>query len=254
MQLFSRNPRSWKKKRFNKDDVEDFKRTRKQLLIFPLVVHSIYLINACSDNIDIYKKSKRLLVEEAKNTELLGGEFLVLHPGSCKFVKSGIKRLASAIDTATKFLSGGKKILIENVAGGGNQIGKNFDELKRILDHVKNPDKIGICIDTCHLFAYGYNFRVEMNTMSMFSELFDTVGIEKINLIHLNDSKFDLGSKRDQHEHLGKGKIGTRGFVNLFKTGFLDNIPIIMETPKDSETADKQNLKKLRNIFKKAKQ
>ncbi len=151
-------------------------------------------------------------------------------------------------------MSRGKKILIENVAGGGNQIGKNFDELKRILDQVKDPDKIGVCLDTCHLFAYGYNFRVEMNTMSMFSELVDTVGLDKINLIHLNDSKFDLGSKRDHHEHLGKGKIGTNGFVNLFKTGFLDDIPIIMETPKDSETADKKNLKKLKKILKKAKQ
>lgn len=254
LQVFSRNPRSWKKKRFNKDEVEDFKKVRKDLSIFPLVIHSIYLINACSDNFDIYKKSKRLLVEEAKNTELLGGDFLVLHPGSCKFVNKGIKRLASAIDTASKFLSGNKKILIENVAGGGNQIGKNFDELKKILDRVKNPDKIGICLDTCHLFAYGYNFRVEMNSMSMFSELFDSVGLEKINLIHLNDSKFDLGSKRDQHEHLGKGKIGTNGFVNLFKTGFLDSIPIIMETPKDVENADKKNLKMLKKILNKAKQ
>lgn len=249
VQIFSRNPRSWKKKVFDKKEVDLFKKKKKELDIFPLVIHSIYLINACSDKKDIYKKSKRLLAEEAKNTELLEGEYLVLHPGSCQNKRAGIKKLAKAIDRAGEYLSGNKMILIENVAGGGNQVGKNFRELEMILNAVKKPEKVGVCLDTCHLFAYGYNLRIKMDVMSMFSEIVDTISLEKIKLIHLNDSKFELGTKRDQHSHLGKGYISTRGFTNLFEVGLIDHVPLIMETPKDSEDADKRNLNKLKRIL-----
>ncbi|MDD3625926.1 MAG: deoxyribonuclease IV [bacterium] len=249
MQIFSRNPRSWKKKRFKKELLIEFRNKLKKNDISPLVIHSIYLINACSDDLEIYRKSRQLLLEEARNTERLNGDFLVLHPGSCKIKQKGIKRLASALDIASSILSGNKKILIENVAGGGHQIGKNFEEMKMILDKVKNPDKIGFCIDTCHLFAYGFNLRIRMNVMSMFSEINETIGLDKINLIHLNDSKFDLSLKRDQHEHLGDGFIGFQGLKNFLNSGFVKGIPIIMETPKDNPDSDKKNLQTLLSIL-----
>jgi len=249
MQIFSRNPRSWKKKRFRKELLIEFKNKIRKHNIYPLVIHSIYLINACSDNNEIYRKSRQLLLEEARNTEKLGGNFLVLHPGSCRIKQKGIKRLASALDAACPILSGEKKILIENVAGGGMQIGKNFEEMKMILEKVKYPEKVGFCIDTCHLFAYGFNLRVRMNVMSMFSEINENIGLDRVNLIHLNDSKFDLSQKRDQHEHLGNGFIGMQGLKNFLNSGFINEVPIIMETPKDQLDSDKKNLKTLLSIL-----
>jgi len=254
MQMFTRSPRMWRNyKKISSDEINTFNELRKKNDITPLALHAPYLPNLCSSDERIYELSKRVLYEDYLLGLAFDADYLVVHPGGYspgKTLEDGIKRISKAINyvfsEVNKAASGDKKliILLETVSGGGCRIGKCFSEFKEIFSRVEFPQLVGLCIDTCHIYAAGYDITTENGIKRMIEEIELTVGLEKIKFIHLNDSKVTLGSQRDVHEHIGKGYIGIRGFLNFLK--YFYTYPMVLETPKDgntaNNTADRNNL------------
>ncbi len=254
MQLFSRDPRQWRRGRLALGDIEEFKRRREESGISPVFVHIPYLINLASPYSILYKDSIKAYVEDLKEAEALGIEYIVTHMGSHKKSgeEKGIGRITSALN---KILDRTKKspvaILLENTSGSGSWLGYKFEHQRRIIDGIERKNRIGICLDTCHAYAAGYDLASPEGYRKTLNQLDKIVGLAQLKLIHLNDSKDKLASHRDRHEHIGKGKIGLEGFKYLLNDGRLKDVCFVLETPKDQEGADKLNLatvKKLLNI------
>ena len=251
-QIFSRNPRGWAAKPLGNDDVTLFK---TKLSASPIkqesvIVHMPYLPNLSGPPGESYDKSVLTLSEEMQRCSLLGIRYLVVHLGSHmgKGLDRGISQLTKAVEramvTADKAESRNKvTILLENNAGQRNSVGANFEELQTILHKLSHSrGEIGICLDTCHLFASGYDIRsaetVE-NTLQKFDEI---VGVRELRVVHLNDSKGELGSNLDRHQHIGLGSIGLKGIGAFLNHNKVRNLPLIMETPIDETRGDKENL------------
>lgn len=251
MQIFSRDPRQWRKKRLAQDDMEEFKRRRQESGIAPVFVHIPYLANLASPYAVLYRSSIKAYIEDIKETEALGAEYLVTHMGSHK--KSGeaigIKKITSGLN---KILERTKKspvkILLENTAGSGSWLGYKFEHSRQVIDGIEQKNRIGVCFDTCHGYSSGYDLATEQGYQQTISQLEEIVGLERLKLIHLNDTKDRLDSHRDRHEHIGKGKIGLEGFRRLVNDRRLKDAAFILETPKDSDEADKINLAAVRNL------
>jgi len=246
-QIFSRNPRGWTAKPLTPDDVRLFKNKLASSGINrrDVIVHMPYLPNLSGPDGEFYNKSVETLVGEMQRCIALDIPYLVIHLGSHlgKGQASGIKQLVKAIETArTKIREGGPMVLLENNAGQKNSVGANFEELRTILDRLDDPKRFGICIDTCHLFASGYDLR-KKSDVDKTLEKFDTiVGLKNLKFIHLNDSKGPLGSNLDRHEHIGLGMIGGEGMSAFLNHPAIRELPVIMETPIDERRGDKQNL------------
>jgi len=246
-QIFSRNPRGWTAKPLTPDDVRLFKNKLASSGINrrDVIVHMPYLPNLSGPDGEFYNKSVGTLVGEMQRCIALDIPYLVIHLGSHlgKGQASGIKQLVKAIETArTKIREGGPMVLLENNAGQKNSVGANFEELRTILDRLDDPKRFGICIDTCHLFASGYDLR-KKSDVDKTLEKFDTiVGLKNLKFIHLNDSKGPLGSNLDRHEHIGLGMIGGEGMSAFLNHPAIRELPVIMETPIDERRGDKQNL------------
>lgn len=251
MQIFSRDPRQWRRGRLTLEDIEEFKRRRAQSGITPVFVHVPYLINLASPYSVLYKDSIKAYIEDIKEAEALAIEYVVTHMGSHKKSgeKIGLKRITSALN---KILERTKKspvkLLLENTSGSGSCLGYTFEHSRRIIDGVEQKNRVGICFDTCHGYAAGYDLATEEGYKNTLGQLDKIVGLERLKLIHLNDTKDALGSRRDRHEHIGKGKIGTEGFRRLLGDQRLREAAFILETPKDSEGADKANLALVRKL------
>lgn len=260
MQMFTHSPRIWKFKFPTKQEIENFKELRKELRLSPLVIHTAYLPNPASSNKEIYLKTRELLLLEFELTQLFEADYLVMHPGSYsegKTLEEGIRNIVESIDycfteTLKKFKNINFMLLLENVCGNGRKIGRTFKELSEIILKSQYKEHIGLCIDTAHSFSYGYNLSSKDGLEEMLKEIKKYIGLRKIKLIHLNDSKTPLGSKIDQHQHLTKGFIGKYGIKNILKT--FKNIPFILETPKETSfdkisTKDKENLAIAKRLF-----
>ncbi len=255
LQIFVKNQKQWNAKPLTDDVIKRYKNAEAECGIEPVVAHSSYLINLGSPKSEQFEKSVNALVDELGRCEALGVSGLVLHPGAHmgEGVDAGIKRISRGIDQAHKRTRGfATRILLESTAGQGTAIGHQISELGAILESINAPDRVGICLDTCHLFAAGYDLRDEGEYDKMVGELKKHVGLKRIECIHTNDSKGDCGSHLDRHEHIGKGKIGLKGFRNLLNDSRLAQAMRILETPKgtDGRNADydKVNLGKLRRL------
>jgi deoxyribonuclease IV len=249
-QIFTRNPRGWAEKILNEGDVEIFKAQLNNSGIRPeaVAVHMPYLPNLSAPMSELHTKSVNSLASELRRSAQLGIPNLVVHLGSHMGAgpERGIERLVNSINIAldqfrSNHKKGGVTVLLENSAGHKNSVGSKLEEISMILDRLSSKYS-GICIDTCHAFAAGYDLRTTDKVSTFVDKLNMTIGLNKIRLLHLNDSKKALGANADRHEHIGLGKIGNKGIAAILQNKKLNNRPIIMETPKDSVRDYKGNL------------
>lgn len=252
IQIFSKNSNQWKAKPLTVEDISNFKKARRETGVFPSMVHSSYLINLCSDKEEEWKKSVEALSIEMERVEALEMPYLVLHPGAHLGAGEavGISRAAEALNLLFQRTAGFKmQILIELTAGQGSCIGSRFEEVGAILDRIKSPERIGVCFDTCHVFAAGYDLRTEARYGETMAALDRAVGLSRVRAFHLNDCKKDLGCRVDRHEHIGQGKMGEVPFSLLMNDPRFFGLPMVLETPKGKELKeDIQNLAVLRGL------
>jgi deoxyribonuclease-4 len=251
MQIFSRNPQRWREKFLEPQDVKEFKKRREKFKIKPVFVHIPYLINLASPNPRLYEASIEAYNEDILEAQELKADYIVTHMGSHKETSedAGLKRLTEALNIIfeqTKDYS--VSILLENTAGSGSWLGYKFNHQKRVIQGLKQKERIGLCLDTAHAYLAGYDIATKAGLEGMLNEIDKMVGINLIKLIHLNDAKGQLGSHHDRHDHIGKGNIGLEGMKRIINHPKLRKLPFILETPKDSENADKINLAIVRGI------
>jgi len=253
LQIFLKSSNQWKGKVLTAQDRLLYAEAQEKSAISPVVAHNSYLINLASPDPGLRRKSLDAFVEEMRRANFLGVSCVILHPGSHmgSGVDAGVRRVSDALNRALARVPPPVRILLENTAGQGNCLGRCFEELAAIIEKVKAGERVGICLDTCHTFAAGYDIRTEAGyrkTMRAFDRL---VGIERIAAIHVNDSKGDLGSRLDRHTHIGQGRIGLEGFRSLVNDRRFARIPKILETPKGPDLEeDLMNLATLRRLVK----
>ncbi len=251
-QIFSHNPRGWKVRRIPENNIKIFKELRNDFDINPIFIHTSYLINLATQDTNLLNLSEQLLKYELTTADELDIEFVVLHTGSASKDNGKVAR-KRAIASLNRVLSSGKwkaGFLLENTAGEKGDISSKIEEIAEIADGVKEKGISGICFDTCHAFSAGYNIGLTEAIQSLIDKIIKYIGIEKVKLIHLNDSKRDLGACVDRHEHIGMGKIGKEGFKNILTRKEFRNIPLILETPKKSNDDDDiKNLKTVRHLL-----
>jgi len=251
LQIFSHNPRQWKVKPIPEEEAERFAALRKEHDIGPAFVHASYLINLASASKIVLEQSIGLLRHELENADALGAEYVVLHTGSASGADPD-KARAAAAKSISKAIGKRKfraSLILENTAGQRGDITSSIKSLAEIIERC-GPGKItGICVDTCHAFASGYDISSKTGINMLLSEIKIAVGLDKLKLIHLNDSKKPLGSGVDRHEHIGGGFIGMSGFRKLLSDKRISSVPLILETPKKTEDDDKRNLRKVLGIL-----
>jgi len=251
-QIFTRNPRGWQFKNLSEGDVENFTRKIAGSGITPAVAHMPYLPNLASPKEDIYEKSVETLAAEVHRCGLLKIPYLVTHLGSHlgAGMDVGYRRIIDACNKALSKVKNDATILLENTAGTKNSMGGTFEDIQHIIDKVEQKSRIAVCFDTCHAFAAGYELRNE-EALNETLEHFDKVlGLELLKVVHLNDSKGDLGSRIDRHEHIGLGFIGEEGSKTILRNETIRRLPLILETPIDKRRDDYGNLKKVRELAK----
>lgn len=256
-QIFTRSPRQWKSKELTPHETDTFKEKLGNSPIGPesVVVHMPYLPNLSAPTSEMYEKSISVLTDEITRCNILGIPNLVIHLGSHlgQGSKHGINQLVNACRKSLQTYNdlglprNRVKILLENSAGQKNSIGSQIEEIQNIFDILGKND-YGLCMDTCHLFAAGYDLSNESGVSNLIDNIDNHLDVENIKIIHLNDSKGDLGSNLDRHYHIGLGKIGVSGLRYLVNHKKLNKVPFIMETPIDSVRNDVDNIKFVRNF------
>lgn len=251
IQLFLRNNNRWKGREFEDWEIERFKYLAKESGISPLIAHAIYLINLSSPEKNHLAKSISAVIEDLRKCLILGISYLILHPGFHigSGEKEGIKRFAKSLKEVIGECEG-VEILVENSSGGGTQIGWSIEQLKEIIERAGG--ELGICIDTCHLFSAGYPIHKREGFERTMDEIERKIGLEKIKVIHVNDSKRGCGSRIDRHEHIGIGRIGEDGFRFFLNFKPFRKLPFIIETPKEKGPEgidmDILNIEKLKRL------
>lgn len=252
LQMFGRNPRSWAFKPVSGAEKELFRQKRKESGIYPVAVHTTYLINLCSPIDVIYDKSVYLFKKELETAESIGADYLVTHLGSAQEMgpEYALRRIIKVFkEVKSEGLGAKTMILLENTSGAGYGFGSRLVDIGEIIDGAKALGlDIGFCIDTCHAFAAGYALRDAKEAEGFVEAIDREAGLERLKLVHLNDSKGELGSKLDRHEHIGKGKIGLEGIGAFINHRKLKKVPLILETPKKIHQDDPQNLKTVRQL------
>lgn len=243
LQIFTRNPRGWAARPLREVEIDLFIEKAKRNDIRPVFGHMPYLSNLASPRDDIHVKSVDALIIELKRCEKLKIPYLVTHLGSHlgQGAEIGLERIIKAIDKAFSAAGENVVLLLENTAGAKNSVGGSLRDLQYIIERAAYSDKIGICFDTCHAFAAGYDLRTEEAIEETIRRIDDLVGLSRLKLVHLNDSRGDLNSHIDRHEHIGMGKIGKNGFRNILRSK-LASFPLILETPRDNRRSDLENL------------
>lgn len=251
-QIFTRNPRGWKFSDLEAEEIEAFREKVETSGLSPVVDHMPYLPNLACPEDELYEKSKSTLVAEVDRCVQLGIRYLVTHLGSHlgSGREVGLERLGNALNQATKHAKGDFQICLENMAGTKNSMGSKFEELREILDTVKQKDRVAVCLDTCHTYAAGYDLHVEKAVEKTLSRFDGTVGLENLRVVHLNDSESGLGSGHDRHEHIGLGYIGTSGFKAILHHKAIRELPMILETPIDDRRGVAGNMEVVRRLAK----
>ena len=233
--MFVRNQRQWAAGPLRDEAVGRFRRVRRRLKIRPVVAHGSYLVNLAGKHA-IRRKSIAAMRHDVDRCGRLGVEYLVFHPGSREDAGRGIGLIAEALNQIVAACSTRRaKVLLETTAGQGNCIGHTFEQLARILARLARPRRFGICLDTCHVFAAGYDVRSPRAYRQTMAALDRVIGLDRVLAVHLNDSLKDLGGRVDRHAHIGHGKIGLKGFANLVNDPDLGRVPMILETPKEKD-------------------
>lgn len=252
LQIFVKNNNRWKGRALGDEETREFRQAWSRSGLHSIVAHDCYLINLAAARERLWRQSMAAFVDEMARCERLGLSYLVTHPGAHVGAgeKKGIARIAKAIDRIHETTGGYHvRIALETTAGQGTSIGYRFEHLRDILAACRHPEKVFVCMDTCHVFAAGYDLRgrdAYLNTIEAFDQI---VGIEKLQVFHFNDSKRDLGSRVDRHEHIGKGRIGLSGFRWILEDARFASLPKILETPKGkTNREDRRNLKVLRGL------
>lgn len=246
LQIFSASPRMWGRGigRLTPADAERFRTRRGELQLGPVVVHGNYLINLASPNPVLRARSVQAFHQELVRAIDLGADYLVAHPGCFTdgHIDAGISAIAQGLRQAARGLRLGElQILLENTAGQGSSIGSKFEELKSILDACSDLP-LGVCIDTAHTFAAGWDIRTADGLETALRDIDRTIGLARVAVIHVNDSKTALGSRVDRHEHIGKGKIGAQAFARILNHPLLAGRAFILETPIDKPGDDRRNV------------
>ncbi|MCX7795762.1 MAG: deoxyribonuclease IV [bacterium] len=240
-QFFSRNPRS----------LRNFKRPEKLEIPFKVFfLHSPYLLNLASPEDYIYSNSKQALIEDLLWGDLIGATGIVVHPGSHKGSgrKIGLYKILYALEEIISKVDTTCKIIIENTSGSGTELGSSPEDFEFIIDNLQDKSRIGICLDTCHLFSAGFDLRTKESIKETFDRWFSFIDTSYLMLFHTNDSRGSLGSHLDRHIHIGEGEIGEEGFRNLLSFELFRSKPLIIETPKEPTGSDEKNLNKLREL------
>jgi deoxyribonuclease-4 len=250
-QIFTRNPRGWTYTKLKKAEVDEFRRKSEAAGFRVAMAHMPYLPNIASPKKDIYEKSVRSLVAELERCGALGLELLVVHVGSHlgAGLEKGVEQVANAVNRAVEAVDNQVKVLLENMAGQRNSCGSRFEDIAEILSRVKNADRVGVCLDTCHLLAAGYDIRSEEAVDATISRFDKVVGLNRLWAVHLNDSKGALGSGLDRHEHIGMGNIGENGFKAFINHPAIRDKPMVIETPEDERGNYATDLAKLRKLY-----
>ncbi len=255
MQIFTKNNNRWFAKPLEENEIILFKEKLAKSGIKFVVAHDSYLINLCAVNKDILDKSRKAFVDELERCELLGIPYLNFHPGSHggQGEKDGLKIIAESINIAHDQTKGFEvSSMLELTAGQGTALGYKFEHIAEIIEMVEDKNRMSVCIDTAHIFAAGYDIRSPKAYKKTMKEFNDIIGLNRLHCLHMNDSKKELGSKVDRHEHIGKGFIGLGGFTNIMNDKKIEKIPKILETPKGKEQLeDLENLKTLKGLIKK---
>ena len=250
-QIFTRNPRSWFAKDLDPVQVKKFKEKLQKSGIDRMATcaHMPYLPNLSSPDEDGYQKSIKSMTQEIERCHELGIPYLVTHLGSHKGSgeENGIRRLVGALNKVAE-TNADVIILLENTAGQKNSVGSDFTQLEEIFSKCKPSKKFGICLDTCHAFVAGYDLRTKEDVTKAIKKFDDSIGLENLKILHLNDSKGELNSNRDRHDHIGLGEIGKEGLGEIVKIMNKNNIPIVLETPIDDIRDDFENISKAKSL------
>jgi deoxyribonuclease-4 len=232
IQIFNQSPRMWKPTTYREEDIAAFREAMAASPIDAVLIHAVYLLNCASDDPDIRAKSLTSLTHSLRVGHEIGSSGVVLHPGSAKTgdVKSAIARAGETIGEALRE-SEGCELHLENTAGTGGTLGRSFDELAALLDASGGEERLGVCLDSCHLLASGYEIRTATSMSSVVREATRKLGRGKIRSLHLNDSQTPLGSNRDRHANLGAGELGEAGCMAFLSTPGLQKLPCVLETP-----------------------
>jgi deoxyribonuclease-4 len=254
IQIFVKSNNQWRAKPLSDEEVEKYHHLQKETAIDPVVAHDSYLINAASQDKALFAKSRDALKLELERCQTLKIPHLVMHPGSPLGAgeKVGLATIARAINEVFDELEDrGTKIALEATAGQGSHLGYKFEHLADIIGQVKQQSRMAVCLDTCHVFAAGYDIRSAEGYKSVMTEFDHIIGLPRLAAIHFNDSKKGLGSRVDRHEHIGEGELGKEAFGFFLNDSRLARVPKILETPKGPDLAeDKMNLKVLRSLIK----
>jgi deoxyribonuclease-4 len=251
IQFFSRNPRGWKYSPLGEKDIEEFRSSIKSSGLFPIFLHLPYLPNIASQESKFYKRSVDSVITDLERAKKLGAQYLIIHIGHRmeSSEDQAIEAVSQGINQAFEKVKNPVILLMENTAGQGTEIGYTFDQIKRIIENVHEHQRMGVCLDTAHSFEAGYDLS-NKDGLERTLETFDqTIGLKRLHLLHLNDSKTPLGSRKDRHWHIGEGYIGLEGFRNLINHPLLRHLPGIMETPRKDTIEDLKNMEVIRSLI-----
>jgi len=248
-QIFVGSPRTWSVSEMDPDDASEFQSATTEADIGPWIVHGTYLINFATPKDDLAEKSIDCVQAELEATAALDIPYYTFHPGAHTGagVDAGLENIGERLSELD--VPDGTKVLLENTAGKGTTLGKRMDHLERMVEASDlGYDDLGVCLDTCHLWAAGYDFGTEDGMVELLGEVEDTVGLENVHYLHLNDSKHPLGSEKDEHEHVGEGEIGEAPFRRFVNQAELEDLPMVLETPVDDEKGYAWNIETVREL------
>ena len=254
LQVFTKSPQQWRARELAPEEGVEFQRQCQEADLFPVVAHDSYLINMASADDDLRRKSVEAFIEEVRRCQLLGIPSLVTHMGSAGTgsVDSAIHRFCDSLDQVLAATADTDvAILLETTAGQGNSLGSSFEDFPHIFATVKDESRLGVCLDTCHIFAAGYDIRTVEGYHAVMATLDALVGLGRLRALHLNDSLKELGSRVDRHQHVGQGHLGLDAFRWILNDARLQHLPGILETPKQDATKremDPVNLAALRSL------
>jgi deoxyribonuclease IV len=250
IQLFSRNPRGWK---YSPLDEQDVRESRKSIVasgLFPVFLHLPYLANIGSRDSKFYTCSIDSIVTDLERAEALGARYLIIHIGHrlTSSEEEAVEAVGDGLNQAFGRVRNRVVLLLENTAGQGTEIGYSFEQIEKIIDGVVEKKRIGVCLDTAHAFGAGYDLSSRAGLEKTLESFDKAIGLKRLHLLHLNDSKTPLGSRRDRHWHIGEGYIGLDGFRNIVNHAWLKDLPGIMETPRDDTVEDLKNMRVIRSL------
>jgi deoxyribonuclease-4 len=253
LQIFSASPRMWRITEVSAKQAERTKALRAQFDVGPLVIHTSYLVNVCSQNVEVREKSVGAFRGEIERALALGAEHLVLHPGSWKGLTrdEGLKLAAESITRAIDGLAWqgtGFNILIENTAGAEFSLGGSFEQVAELVERLRATAPVNVCLDTCHTYVAGYDLVTPEGYEETMAKVKATIGFESVKVWHCNDAKAALGSKLDRHEHIGKGTMGLEPFRRLLNDARFAHAAFIAETPLDDPNDDERNVRVLKGL------